>query len=330
MAKPKVSIVIPVYNTECSLDVCIMSVLQVDYPDYELILVDDGSKDSSWTICRQWAEQYPCIKTLKQENGGPSAARNLGIRESDGKWIMFVDSDDSVRPSYVSDLLDAIKCNSSIVMAVSGEQVYRNGQKAEEVRFPDQLCYVNDYKTLWRDIRLHKYGHPFGKLYRKDIIEQYNLQFDKTVCIGEDCIFMMQYIMACSSIPNAQIAFISQMNYNYYIHSGSVSMRRSTVAQEKTNYMAYRNNIFLLKDAFNIDNETFNRLYSPIVYYADRVLNAVAELPTRKDRIVQLDIVNRSEYKQFKKTTTITMAFLKYLFVSHHWFLYDLIRSKVK
>ena len=330
MLKPEVSIIIPVYNAENTLDACIRSVLQVDYSNYELILVDDGSKDHSWEICCKWSNQEPRIKIFQQENGGPSSARNRGIRESSGQWIMFVDSDDTVRPSYVSDLLNVVETDSSFVMTISGEQVYRNGQKAEEIRFPDLQCCVKDYKTLWKDIRLYKFGHPFGKLYRKDIIEKAHLQFDMTVCLEEDCIFMMQYIMACSTIINAKIAFVSQMNYDYYIHAGSVSTRRSTVNQEKANYSVYRKTVFQLKDVFDIDNETFNCLFKSIAYYADRVMNTIADLPTRRERIAQLNIVDRFEYKQYKETPTVAMALLKYLFASHHWFLYDILRSKIK
>lgn len=330
MSNVVVSIIVPVYNAVSTLDKCIKSILQITFSNYELILIDDGSKDQSWDICCKWANQDSRVKPLHQENGGPSSARNRGIRESSGRWIMFVDSDDTVRPSYVSDLLNAVETDSSFVMAISGEQVYRNGEKAEEVRFPDLQCSVNDYKTIWKDIRLYKYGHPFGKLYRRDIIEKAHLQFDKTVCLGEDCIFMMQYIMACSTIINAKIAFISQMNYDYFIHAGSVSTRRSTVNQEKANYSVYRKTVFQLKDVFDIDNETFNCLFKSIAYYADRVMNTIADLPTRKERIAQLNIVDRFEYKQYKDTPTVAMALLKYLFVSHHWYLYDILRSKIK
>lgn len=330
MSNVVVSIIVPVYNAVSTLDKCINSILQITFSNYELILIDDGSKDQSWDICCKWANQDSRVKALHQENGGPSSARNRGIRESSGQWIMFVDSDDTVRPSYVSDLLNVVETDSSFVMTISGEQVYRNGQKAEEIRFPDLQCCVKDYKILWKDIRLYKFGHPFGKLYRKDIIEKAHLQFDKTVCLEEDCIFMMQYIMACSTIINAKIAFISQMNYDYYIHAGSVSTRRSTVNQEKANYNVYRKTVFQLKDVFDIDNETFNYLLKSIGYYADRVMNTIADLPTRKERIAQLNIVDRFEYKQYKETPTVAMALLKYLFVSHHWFLYDILRSKIK
>ena len=330
MSNVDVSIIVPVYNSVSTLDNCIKSILQMTFSNYELILIDDGSKDQSWDICCKWANQESRVKALHQENGGPSLARNRGINESTGKWIMFVDSDDTVLPSYISDLTDSVEGNTSVVMAISGEQVYRNGEKAEEVRFPDLQCFVKDYKTLWKDIRLYKYGHPFGKLYRKDIIEQAHLRVNETVCLEEDCIFMMHYIMACSTVNDATIAFISQINYDYYIHAGSVSTRRSTVRQEKANYEVYRDTVFHLKEVYSINDEVFGYLFNSIAYYADRVLNTIADLTTRKERLKQMHIVNREDYRKYKVTPTMATALLKYLFVSHHWRLYDFFRARIK
>lgn len=326
---PQVSVIIPVYNAEVYLEKCIKSILQMDFKNYELILVDDGSEDKSWSLCCQFAEQESRIKVLQQDNGGPSVARNSGLKVSSGKWIVFVDSDDMVRPKYISDLIDSVRNDPTVVMVVSGMQVYRHDKSAEKIVFSNQSCPISDYVTIWKDNRLFKYGHPFGKLYRKDIIEKNNLQFDKTVCLEEDCIFMMQYLMACMTIKDASVVFTEKINYDYMIHSGSVSTRRSTLTQERSNYEAYRKTVFQLKEVFKINMETFDYLSSPISYYADRVLNAIAELPTRKERLSHMSIVNRKEYRRYKRTPTLAALVLKLLFVSNHWYLYDLLRAKI-
>lgn len=327
---PKVSIIVPVYNSELTLDKCISSILQMEFTDYELLIVDDGSNDSSLGICRKWAEQYPRIRLFQQENGGPSLARNRGIKECSGEWIVFVDSDDIVRSRYVYDLLEAVVKDSSIVMAISGEQVYRSDKKAEIVRFPDVLCKVNDYNTLWKDLRLHFYGHPFGKLYRRDIIVQNHLQFDNKVYLGEDSIFMMQYIMACASLRDSSITFISNSNYDYYVHSGSLSSSRLSVNQEKANYESYRSTVIKLKDTFSIDEDTFTCLYAPVSFYADRVFNAIDDIPTQRERLSYMSIVNREEYRKYKVAPTWIASVLKWLYVSRRWYLYDFVRQLVK
>ena len=327
---PTISIIVPIYNSELTLDKCISSILQMEFTDFELLLVDDGSVDNSLGICRKWAEQDSRIRVLQQKNGGPSLARNRGIIETSGKWIVFVDSDDIVRSRYLSDLLETVGKNSSIVMAISGEQVFRNGKKAEVVRFPDVICKVNDYNALWKELRLHFYGHPFGKLYRRDIIVQNHLQFDNDVCLGEDCIFMMQYIMACASLKDSSIAFISNSNYDYYVHSGSLSSSRLSVIQEKANYESYRSTVNKLKDTFYIDEDTFTCLYAPVSFYADRVFNAIDDIPTRKERLLLLSIVNWEEYCKYKVTSTWIVSVLKWLYVSRCWYLYDIVRQLVK
>lgn len=327
---PTISIIVPIYNSELTLDKCISSILQMEFTDYELLLVDDGSIDNSWGICRKWAERDSRIRAFQQENRGPSVARNHGIKECSGKWIVFVDSDDIVRSRYVSDLLETAEKHSSIVMAISGEQVYRNDKKAEVVHFPDVLCKVNDYKTLWKELRLHFYGHPFGKLYRRVIIEHNHLQFDNNVCLGEDCIFMMQYIMACASLRDSSIAFISNSNYDYYVHSGSLSSSRLSVKQEEANYKSYRSTVIKLKETFRIDEDTFTCLYAPVSFYADRVFNAIDDIPTQRERLLHMNIVNREEYSKYKVAPTWIASVIKWLYVSRCWYLYDVVRQIVK
>ena len=96
MKNPEISIIIPVYNAEKYLGRCIESVLSQTYRDFELILVDDGSSDSSGQICDAYANKDARIHVIHKENGGVSSARNRGIKEALGEYIMFIDSDDSI------------------------------------------------------------------------------------------------------------------------------------------------------------------------------------------------------------------------------------------
>lgn len=90
----KFSIIVPVYNVEAYLDECIQSVLEQTYTDFELILVDDGSKDNSGTICDRWAQHDSRVFVVHKQNGGLSSARNEGLRHITGQYVMFLDSDD--------------------------------------------------------------------------------------------------------------------------------------------------------------------------------------------------------------------------------------------
>ena len=104
----KFSVIIPVYNSEKYLNKCIDSIVTQDYENFELILVDDGSSDSSQKICREYADRFENVSLICQENSGPSAARNRGIDCAKGDYITFVDSDDWVRDDYFIKLEAAL------------------------------------------------------------------------------------------------------------------------------------------------------------------------------------------------------------------------------
>ncbi len=114
------SVIIPVYNSEAYLHKCIGSILQQDYRDYELILVDDGSTDASRQICEGYAAEHTNIQLICQENSGPSVARNRGIDRARGEYITFVDSDDWVKPGYFQILSDAVAQNPDLVFFGAG------------------------------------------------------------------------------------------------------------------------------------------------------------------------------------------------------------------
>jgi glycosyltransferase involved in cell wall biosynthesis len=97
----KISIIVPVYNSENTLDRCIQSILAQTWKDFELILTDDGSDDSSLAICRRYAENDSRVKVFRQSHAGASAARNTGIRHSSGEYLMFVDADDFIEPEML-------------------------------------------------------------------------------------------------------------------------------------------------------------------------------------------------------------------------------------
>ena len=99
MNNPKVSVIVPVYNVEKLLQRCIDSILAQTFTDFELLLIDDGSKDKSGEICDEYAAKDSRIRVFHKQNGGVSTARNLGIDKAQGEWIYFVDSDDIVLPS---------------------------------------------------------------------------------------------------------------------------------------------------------------------------------------------------------------------------------------
>ena len=161
MNNPAISIIIPVYNAENYLRRCIESVLSQSFTDFELILMDDGSKDKSPQICDEYASQDTRVQVIHKANGGVSAARNDGLDIAKGEYVTFIDSDDWVEREYLQSLYDKRSLDfviGSFINEPSGKQ-----RKINEYTFiGDKL---KDYitKTYLSD------GYPWGKLFETSL-----------------------------------------------------------------------------------------------------------------------------------------------------------------
>lgn len=327
---PNISIIIPIYNSSQYLDECIEGIINQDYTDFEAILIDDGSNDDSYEICCKWAKRDERLLVTKQNNAGASAARNRGLELARGNWIIFVDSDDKVKPNYIEDLYREVQKDDSIIIAISGVSVYRNGYWSKNLSFPDLVTSINDYQTLFTNICLHKYGFPFGKIYKSSIIKHHAIKFDEKVCIAEDMMFMINYLIkSFQHSKKFKIAFINCCNYCYQIHAGSLSTSVSSFQQEYYCYNKYKETITWLIESFNVDNNCIISLMPPIVFYIDRCLNAIYKMKSRSARLHALKIINIDEYKKYKKCHTLFEQFLYSLLSTQHFHLYDLTRQLV-
>lgn len=212
----KLSIVIPVYNTEKYLRECLDSCLNQDFSDYEIVCVDDGSKDNSPAILDEYAEKYECIRVVHKENGGVSNARNDGIKHSNGEWIWFVDSDDFIKPNCISLLFAELQKNCTSLLAFDAIMV------GEDDSFKNYDAEVNQqYKTKYCDSTYSvlttfpskSYGNgPFFFWFKKDNIEQNGIHFDSEMKYGEDTKFVFEYKVKCSVsvILDAPVYFYRQ------------------------------------------------------------------------------------------------------------------------
>lgn len=201
-----ISVIVPIYNTEKYLRQCIDSILDSAYVDFELILVNDGSEDRSLEICRRYYEKDCRIKVIDQEHTGVSAARNRGIEECRGEWVVFVDSDDSVSKDFFTrigqekyqrcDLLifDYQRQKTNLRKTAN---IRRCGDEREfEYHAGDRRQMV---KTFLNGGQLTRGGNmnlfsPWAKAYKKSVLEQHHIRFDVNLSIGEDRIFNLEYL----------------------------------------------------------------------------------------------------------------------------------------
>ena len=172
---PKVSVIVPVYNTEKYLSRCINSILAQSFDDYEMILVDDGSTDNSGLFLDEYVNRDPRIRVIHKENGGVSSARNVGIKKAVGEYIMFCDSDDYVDPDWCRVLYDTIGKNPNAFIVSDVLHIPQTGmaglQRNEECR-SKEISYCQLYK-------LGISAYTFNKIYSANVIKRNNLLFDE-------------------------------------------------------------------------------------------------------------------------------------------------------
>lgn len=183
----KVSVVIPIYNTENYLSGCVDSVLKQTYNNIEVLLIDDGSKDNSLRIAKNYAAIDSRIRVFHKKNGGVSSARNLGIEKSTGEYIVFVDSDDEIEKQYVETLLSDVFSNRMIMCGIVNE--YKNGKKT--IISSASLDKTNFRFYMYADNAVG--GFCCNKIYNKKIISSNNISFNCAIKNCEDMLFNAQY-----------------------------------------------------------------------------------------------------------------------------------------
>ncbi len=191
MTAPKVSVIVPVYNTEKYLRRCVDSILAQTFPDYELLLIDDGSKDTSGAICDEYAERDSRVRVFHKPNGGVSSARNIGLDNARGRYVTFVDSDDWVEREMLASMALCVAEGSGTVFC--GTQIL-SGHKGVGFSFKKDEAFPSIEEYLARyDIR----RNPWGILLERDLIERKHIRFNTELVAGEDTIFNMEYFAQC-------------------------------------------------------------------------------------------------------------------------------------
>lgn len=189
---PKVSIIVPVFKAERYLRQCIESILTQTFTDWECILVDDGSPDHSGAICDEYAARDARIRVIHKEKGGVSSARNVALGRMTGKWLTFIDSDDCLYPNALHRWVEVAEQNNLDLIQCHFNREYKEGQEegnATEVLTAAQYSDSENYLTcVW------------GTLFKTSIVKEHTLRFDENVKLGEDQIFLLNYMQLCTRI----------------------------------------------------------------------------------------------------------------------------------
>lgn len=211
MNDKKISIIVPVYNGEKSIQKCLESIKHQDYKNIEVIIVDDGSTDGTEDICRRFAVKEERFIYHKQENTGVSSARNKGIQQATGEYTTFVDGDDYIESNHLSilflgmDSFDISMVGYTLVDDAKQITIEHKLKKDTVISKEEML------RSLVEEISVSSV--PWNKLYKTDIIHKFNIKYNPELKFGEDLLFNVEYI----SKINQGIAHPSA-TYNYIQH----------------------------------------------------------------------------------------------------------------
>ncbi|MDU6983133.1 MAG: glycosyltransferase family 2 protein [Terrisporobacter othiniensis] len=207
MNKIDVSIIVPVYNNEEYLDECIESIMNQTFKNIEVILVNDGSTDESGWICNNYAKKDNRVVVIHSENNGVSIARNIGINNARGNYIIFCDSDDWIENDYVEVLYnEIINNNTDAVYCGIYRDVYKDRRLIKnEASGVSRNMYIekqnlDKYLKYIFETMLGPFLASWGKIYDTKIIKENNLQFDSDMIFHEDFDFNIRYLKQCKSI----------------------------------------------------------------------------------------------------------------------------------
>lgn len=280
----KISIIIPVYNTERYFRRCLDSIASQSFKDWECILVDDGSTDGSQAICDEYAKKDCRFIVIHKDNEGVSAARNVGLKYAAGDWIYFCDSDDRLHDEY--SLSNLLELSEHADLAVCSYVALDDHNKCITDYIRLDKPFIGElsgdqyfYKRLVSDLNLDYVGFLVTKLFRRSIIEKNNLHFAKDIKYAEDLLFVTQYVCSsdCCNIAINQ----SMIVYDYYQHENSAmgKLGKQYNSAFFTDFIAYERVLDIVHN-----------------YYHDKALNNAMQTKFCLQGLCHLDMMKDSHY----------------------------------
>lgn len=211
MSTPLVSVIIPVYNGAKYLPACLNSILEQHIPDMEILVVDDGSRDGTWSILESYAQKDSRVKPIHQENAGVSAARNAALAVCTGQYVRFVDADDFLPGQSMALLLESMEKHGSDLVVAAYTEV-TGTVRAQRCLAREENCLEQEafLKVFSRQSNSFFYGVLWNKLFRGDIIRRHALRFPAGMHWGEDFHFVTDYLEHVR-----RVSFVTRPVYEY-------------------------------------------------------------------------------------------------------------------
>lgn len=266
----EISVIVPVYNVEKYLGRCIDSILDQTFTDYEIVLVDDGTKDNSGLICDRYAEKYQCIRVIHQENKGLALARKTGIENAVGKYILFVDSDDWIHKNMLEEMYCTMVENQAELVCCQYTRVNEEGKRMVDVRMDAHQIICNNSLESAYQMFVTRYlsSAAWGKMIYAPLLKK--VDFKGNLAIGEEHDMVTQLLTVAK-----RVIVISEGYYYYYWRTDSISHS----GYNEKYYNSFKNYLYI-RDKAVID---YNEIKSSInAYFAEYEMAVITAMCRNK------------------------------------------------
>nr|WP_317331738.1 glycosyltransferase family 2 protein [uncultured Romboutsia sp.] len=293
----KVSIILPLYNSEKTIEATIESIINQTYKNIELIIINDGSNDKSYRICELYSKKYSnIIKYIYKVNEGVSKSRNLGIEKSTGKFICFIDSDDEYNNNFIEILVQKIEDTDSEMVACGYHSI---SGEIKEFGFDKDILFENKELNYYIEKlqSIECFNQVWNKIYRKEIIIKNKINFEENLDLGEDFIFNISYLNYVN-----KVAFISDKLYKYKISADGLNFK-------------YKKNLIDIKLNLNAHLEKFytDKGYDMEYVYYDYIKSVLSSLSSVNDYRNEENLIEKKiKYDEILNyRTKIKLNFIK-------------------
>ena len=286
----KFSIIIPVFNGENFINQCIESIIDENYFNYEIIVINDGSTDNTPNILDNLSKQYNFIKVLHVNNGGVSKARNIGINKAQGEYISFVDADDFVTKNYISELFDLIEKKKDLYLFNYIRWISKDKEEIGRLRIPEGE--YSDKKILYNEacgLEICCLSVCLA-IFRRDIIIQNKLSFNINMKTCEDFMFSLSYYQYVNSFCIKNIPL-----YYYRLNNNSATIKRKL--SHANDYATVFNKIRFIQDEKNIEKEHIDEFNIRWTRWIIELIANYSKQGIKKNEICK-NVYNQSYYNK--------------------------------
>lgn len=327
----KVSIIMPVYNCERFIADSINSVLSQTYTNFELIIIDDGSKDNSRKIIKEYALKDERIKAFYNENHGVSYTRNYGIDHADGEYIAFIDADDIYNKRYLEEMCRVIKNENADLVCCDYEMGYKLSDWKIINRTTLNISKKFNEKAFEHVSEIGLGINIWTKLFSKETANRYNIRFNEKLSYGEDMFFCWKMFLVSKNIT-----YLPEKLYFYRLSEDTAVLRYHDSLYEK--YKNSYNDMLEFAKNHNLDDEYFNKYLN--VSFSQR-LPAIFKMELKNpinhlfDKIKRIEMIcNDHQIRDglnslVDKQTIYKLAYKKSIYRIYFYIYYQNLRTKI-